>query len=59
MRSKEEARQYMQAWLTAFPDMHVRRTNRVVSDDAVGTELEFSSHPDVAEMMGQLGMMSG
>jgi steroid delta-isomerase-like uncharacterized protein len=97
MRSTDEARQYVQAWLTAFPDMRITRTNRVVDGDRVAAELEFtgtnsgpmmmggqqipatgrhvtahgtyfarvhngrivefSSHPDVAEMMMQLGLM--
>ena len=35
LRTKEEARQYAQAWFTAFPDMNLKQTNRVVSDDAV------------------------
>jgi steroid delta-isomerase-like uncharacterized protein len=97
MRSREEARQYMQAWFTAFPDMRVKQTNRVVGEDAVAAELEFtgtntgpmimggmeipptgrsvlgrgsyfaqvqdgkivrfSTHPDVAGIMMQLGLM--
>ena len=40
--TKEGARDYVQAWLVAFPDMRIRRTNRVVGDDAVGGEVEFS-----------------
>jgi predicted ester cyclase len=95
-RTKEEAKQFMQAWVTAFPDMRVRSLTRVVSDDAVGAELEFSGtntgplnmggqsipatnksvvghaayfakakngkiieyhcHPNVLELMGQLGL---
>jgi SnoaL-like domain len=31
MRTKDQVRQYMQVWFTAFPDMRVRQTNRVVS----------------------------
>jgi len=97
MRTKDQARQYMQAWFTAFPDMRVRQTNRVVSDNAAAAEVEFtgtnsgpmlmagreipptgrsvvaggayfarvedgkvvqfSSHPDVAGLMMQLGFM--
>jgi steroid delta-isomerase-like uncharacterized protein len=97
MRTKDQARQYMEAWFTALPDMRVRQTNRVVSDDAVAAEVEFtgtnsgpmlmagneipatgrrvvgkgayfvrvengmvvqfSSHPDVAGLMMQLGLM--
>jgi steroid delta-isomerase-like uncharacterized protein len=97
MRSRDEARQYMQAWFTAFPDMRIKQTNRVVGGDAVAAEVEFtgtnsgpmvmggveipptgkrvlgrgsyfarvedgrivrfSSHPDVAGLMMQLGLM--
>jgi steroid delta-isomerase-like uncharacterized protein len=42
IRSKEGARQYVQGWFTAFPDMRVTQTNRVVSDDGVGAELQFT-----------------
>jgi steroid delta-isomerase-like uncharacterized protein len=97
MRGRDEARQYMQAWVTAFPDMRMRRTNRLIDGDAVGCEIEFTgtntgpmrmgdqeipatgrtvhshgtyfakvsdgkivefhTHPDVAELMQQLGLM--
>lgn len=96
LRTKDEAKKYMQAWMTAFPDMRVKTVNRVVTDDAVGAEIEFSgtnsgpmdmggqripptnkkvkahatyftkakdgkivefhSHPNIAELMGQLGI---
>jgi steroid delta-isomerase-like uncharacterized protein len=97
MRSRDEARQYMQACFTAFPDMRVKQTNRVVGENAVAGEVEFtgtnsgpmvmggmeipptgrsvlargsyfarvedgkivrfSSHPDAAGLMMQLGLM--
>jgi steroid delta-isomerase-like uncharacterized protein len=97
MRTREEARQYAQAWFTAFPDMRVQRTNRLVDGDSVAGELEFtgtntgpmlmgggeipatgrsvlgkgsyfarveggkivrfSTHPDVAGLLAQLGLM--
>jgi steroid delta-isomerase-like uncharacterized protein len=99
MRTKDQARQYAEAWFTAFPDMRVMRTNRVVDDDAVAGEIEFtgtntgpmqmagsdipptgksvlgrgayfaqirdgkivrfSTYPDVAGLMMQLGLMPG
>jgi steroid delta-isomerase-like uncharacterized protein len=40
--TKEGAREYVRAWLAAFPDMRIRRTSRVVGDDAVAGEVEFS-----------------
>ena len=41
-RGKEGARQFMRAWMTAFPDLSAHSKNRVVSEDAVAVELEFS-----------------
>ena len=98
IRTKDGIREYMQSWLTAFPDMKVRTVNRVTSEDSVGVEIEFTgtnkgplnmagreipptkkkvvahgtyfarikngkivefhSHPDIAEMMMQLGLMA-
>jgi steroid delta-isomerase-like uncharacterized protein len=99
IRNKEGARQYFQGWMTAFPDLHIKTTNRVIGDDAVASEIEFtgtntgpmsmggmempptnkmvtgrgsyiararngkivefSSHPDAAGIMMQLGLMPG
>jgi steroid delta-isomerase-like uncharacterized protein len=96
LNTRDSVKQYMQAWITAFPDMRVKTINRVISDDAVGAEIEFSgtnkgpmvmgdqtipatnkkvvahgtyfakakngkivefhSHPNVMEMMDQLGI---
>jgi steroid delta-isomerase-like uncharacterized protein len=52
MRSRDEARQYMQAWFIAFPDMRVRQTNRVVSEDAVAAEVEFTGTNTGPMLMG-------
>lgn len=97
IRDKETARQYFQTWIQAFPDMKTVNVERVLGDDAVATEIEwtgtnsgpmvmggneipatnrevrgrgvyfarfregkvveFRSHPDVAGVMMQLGMM--
>ena len=97
MTTPDAVREYMRGWFTAFPDMRSRTTNRVVGDDAVAAEVEFtgtntgplamggmelpatgksvvgrgsyfvrvkdgkiaefSSHPDAAGMMMQLGMI--
>ncbi|MGH3367219.1 MAG: ester cyclase [Nocardioidaceae bacterium] len=97
MRSRDEARSYIQGWFTAFPDMNVRTVNRLIEGDSLAVELEFtgtntgplrmggmempatgksvtgkgayfgrvsegkivefSSHPDAAGMMAQLGLM--
>lgn len=98
-KTREQVQAYMDSWFTAFPDMHVTSTRRVVSDDEVAAEVEFTgtntgplrmgdreipatgksvvatgtyfasirdgkiesfrAHPDVASMMGQLGLMPG
>ncbi|WP_158840727.1 ester cyclase [Saccharothrix deserti] len=42
MRSREEARRFTESWFTAFPDMHLREINRVVGDDSVASEVEFT-----------------
>lgn len=40
--TKDGVRQYAQAWFTAFPDMSVKQTNRVVGEDTVAAEVEFT-----------------
>jgi len=42
MRGREAARQYIQAWFSAFPDMKITVTNRLVTEDQVAGELEFT-----------------
>jgi predicted ester cyclase len=42
IRDKGGARQYFNAWATAFPDMQVKQTSRVVGEDAVAAEVEFT-----------------
>jgi steroid delta-isomerase-like uncharacterized protein len=42
IRSKEEVRRYMQGWFTAFPDMRVTTTNRVIGEDSIAAEVEFT-----------------
>ncbi len=42
LRTKDEAHAYAQSWFTAFPDLHVRKTNRVIGKDLVAAELEFT-----------------
>jgi predicted ester cyclase len=99
IRDKEGAKAYFGAWMTAFPDMRTKTVTRVIGDDAIASEIEFTgtntgpmrmgdnelpptgksifgrgsfiakvqngkivefrSHPDVAGMMMQLGMMPG
>ena len=42
MRGKAAARQFIQSWFTAFPDLKAVVTNRVVSEDRVASETEFT-----------------
>jgi len=101
-RGKEGARQFMKGWMTAMPDLNYRERNRLVTEDAVAVEfefsgtnsgpiqiapgapaipatgkkvnaakgtyfgrirggkwVEFSSYPDIAGLMMQLGLMPG
>jgi steroid delta-isomerase-like uncharacterized protein len=40
--TKDGVRQYAQGWFTAFPDMSIKQMNRVVSDDSVAAEVQFT-----------------
>lgn len=42
LHGKEGARQFLQSWFTAMPDMHVEVKNRVISGDTVAVEIEFT-----------------
>lgn len=42
MRSRDQARQYMQAWFAAFPDMRARQVNRVINGNWIAAEVEFT-----------------
>jgi steroid delta-isomerase-like uncharacterized protein len=42
MHGKEAVRQYIQAWFSAFPDIMITVTNRLVTEDQVAGELEFT-----------------
>ena len=42
MRGKAAVRQYMQSWFAAFPDMKSVVKNRVVTEDQVAAEIEFT-----------------
>ena len=42
MHGKAAARQYIQSWFTALPDMKSEVKNRVVSEDQVATEVQFT-----------------
>jgi predicted ester cyclase len=40
--TRDGARAYAQGWFTAFPDMMIKQTHRVVGDDAVAGQVEFT-----------------
>jgi len=56
MHGKQAARQYFEAWIGAFPDMRVKQTSRVVGDDAVAGELEFTGTNTGMMVMGGMEM---
>lgn len=39
--NKDGIRQYLQGWFTAFPDIKITVTNRVITEDYVAAELDF------------------
>lgn len=41
-RSREQVQAYMETWFTAFPDMRVKTASRVVTEDQVAAEVEFT-----------------
>lgn len=41
-RGKDGVRRFMQGWITALPDLDYRETNRLVTEDAVAVEFQFS-----------------
>jgi predicted ester cyclase len=40
--NKDGIRQYLQGWFSAFPDIKITVTNRVITEDQVAAELNFS-----------------
>jgi steroid delta-isomerase-like uncharacterized protein len=40
--NKDGIRQYLQGWFSAFPDIKITVTNRVITEDYVAAELDFS-----------------
>jgi steroid delta-isomerase-like uncharacterized protein len=53
-RTRDEVRAYAQSWFTAFPDLHLRRTNRVVGDESLAGEVEFTGTNTGPLVMGGL-----
>ncbi len=56
IRDKDGARNYFNSWATAFPDMKVKQVSRVVGDDAVAAEIEFTGTNTGPMVMGGMEM---
>lgn len=41
LNSKDAIRQYLQGWFSAFPDIKITVTNRVITEDQLAAELDF------------------
>jgi steroid delta-isomerase-like uncharacterized protein len=54
LRGKEAVRQYVQGWFSAFPDIQLTVTNRLVTEDRVAGELEW-----VGTQSGPLALAPG
>lgn len=52
MRKRDEVWAYTQSWFTAFPDLHLRRKNRVVGDESIAGEIEFTGTNTGPLLMG-------
>jgi len=42
MQGKAAARQYIQGWFTAMPDLKLTVKNRIATEDQIASEVEFS-----------------
>ena len=40
-KGKAALRQYLEGWFSAFPDIKITVTNRVISEDQLASEIEF------------------
>ncbi len=41
-KGKDAVRQYIRGWFTAFPDMKITVKNRVITEDQLASEVEFT-----------------
>jgi steroid delta-isomerase-like uncharacterized protein len=56
IRDKEGALKYFNGWMQAFPDMRVTTVDRVIGEDAVAAEIEFSGTNTGPLVMGGMEM---
>jgi len=52
IRDRETAKAFFNAWITAFPDMKTKSVLRVVGEDTVSGEIEFTGTNDGVMVMG-------
>ena len=56
IRDQQALRKNFEAWMTAFPDMQVKQVARVVGEDAVAAEIEFTGTNSGPMVMGGMEM---
>ena len=52
IRDRAGAREYFNSWVTAFPDISVSRLRRVIEDDQIAGEIEFTGTNTGPMVMG-------
>ena len=53
---KDAVRQYFRAWMTAFPDITIKRIDRVIDGNTVAGEVEFTGTNSGTLAMGGMEM---
>ena len=53
INGKEGTAEFFTGWVTAFPDMNVRQTNRVIGDDTIAAQLIFTGTNTGPMQMGE------
>lgn len=52
IQTKEGAREYVKAWLTAFPDMGIKQVRRIIDNGWLAAEVEFTGTNTGTLIMG-------
>lgn len=52
IRDRKSAKAFFNTWITAFPDMRIKSVLRVVGEDTVSGEIEFTGTNDGVMTMG-------
>lgn len=53
LRGKEAAAEHFNSWMTVFPDMTSKASSRIVEEDSVAVELNFSGTNTGPMQMGE------